>query len=293
MNAARTGNELERDPNGCVARYLRDFVSSSPQNRLALDNGPIFDGPLVGFADGDDPLFVAYRQIVGPFYLLPRELLFDGASSSVENQPGAAVSVICWVLPIAGRTRRSNITSDTGPSTLWAHTRFYGEAFNDEVRRSLVSFLTGHGYAAVAPVLSPLWRRFMDSPGGPTSNWSERHACYAAGLGTFGLSDGFITARGQAMRCGSVITSLRLNASHREYASHRDNCPFYTDGSCRACIARCPAGAITEAGHNKKACWDYQERQLRHLRDEYRVSITGCGLCQVNVPCEDRIPMMP
>ena len=31
------------------------------------------------------------------------------------------------------------------------------------------------------------------------STWSERHAAYAAGLGTFGLSDGLITAAGQGM----------------------------------------------------------------------------------------------
>lgn len=291
-NAATTRDELERDPNGCVGRYLRDFVRTSPQNRLAqLDDGPIFDSPLVGFADVDDPLFAAYKHIVGSFYLSPHE--FTQGATPLDGPPIAswtAASVICWVLPVAGRTRRSNTTSASEPSALWAHTRFYGEAFNDEVRRSLVSFLTAHGYSAVAPVLSPLWRRFMDDPGGPTSNWSERHACYVAGLGTFGLSDGFITDRGQAMRCGSVITGLRLDPSHRGYMSHTENCPFHTDGSCGACIDRCPPGAISETGHDKKKCRDYQEDRLRHLREEYQVAVTGCGLCQVGVPCEDRIP---
>jgi epoxyqueuosine reductase len=40
------------------------------------------------------------------------------------------------------------------------------------------------------------------------SSWSERHAAYAAGLGTFGLCDGLITARGKAVRFGSIISKL-------------------------------------------------------------------------------------
>ncbi|MFW6151258.1 MAG: hypothetical protein ACOC6A_06960, partial [Chloroflexota bacterium] len=290
--ATMNTDELQRDPNGCVTRYVRGFVRTSQQNQLAeLDGGPIFDSPLIGFADADDPLFAAYKDIVGPFYLSPDEFLSETSSSgAVTTGDCKAASVICWVLPVAGRTRRSNAASTTTPNALWAHTRFYGEAFNDEVRKSLVSFLTAHGYGAVAPVLSPLWHRYMDEPGGPTSNWSERHACYVAGLGTFGLSDGFITERGQAMRCGSVVTSLKLSPGNRIYSSHTENCPFYVDRSCGACITRCPADAISENGHDKEKCRDYQDHHLGYLREEYQVTITGCGLCQVGVPCEDRIP---
>ena len=36
------------------------------------------------------------------------------------------------------------------------------------------------------------------------STWSERHVAYVSGLGTFGLSGGLITAKGQAVRLGSV-----------------------------------------------------------------------------------------
>jgi hypothetical protein len=43
---------------------------------------------------------------------------------------------------------------------------------------------------------------------------------YAAGLGTFGLCDGLITARGKAMRTGSVVARLEIDASPRPYDDH-------------------------------------------------------------------------
>ena len=148
-------------------------------------------------------------------------------------------------------------------------------------------------YLAVAPILQPYFK-LMSNEKGLYSNWSERHSAYAASHGTFSLSDGFITERGIAHRCGSVVTDLPLSASPRIYDSPFSNCLFYVDGSCRACIDRCPAGAITEQGHDKMKCMSYL-RGIGYLpmpeayNDE--TSVAGCGLCQTNVPCEYRIPV--
>ena len=54
------------------------------------------------------------------------------------------------------------------------------------------------------------WARVTSDRFGFASTWSERHAAYASGLGTFGLSDGLITPRGQAMRCGSVVARIAV-----------------------------------------------------------------------------------
>jgi epoxyqueuosine reductase len=56
-------------------RAERDFIAHSPHNSLqnAADE-KAFGKPLVGFARGDDPLFEAYREHVGPFYITPWEL---------------------------------------------------------------------------------------------------------------------------------------------------------------------------------------------------------------------------
>lgn len=282
------------DPARFIRAYIENLVEKSPENRLfMIDDSPIFDAPLVGFADGDDPLFYEYKErIIGPFHMTPREVLERSLSlSSGGNLPDIKeISVICWALPVVRRTRTTNTSKDVWPSLRWAHTRHYGEQFNDSLRQELVSLLTRQGYLAVAPVLSPLWTWLHNYPGGPVSKWSERHALYVAGLGTFGLSDGFITPKGKAMRCGSVVTNIRLPATPRPYNTHTDNCPFYTDKSCGVCIDRCPAGAITIKGHNRSLCYSYMFDHIGHIKSRYGVDVAGCGLCQTGVPCESRVP---
>jgi epoxyqueuosine reductase QueG len=60
-----------------------------------------------------------------------------------------------------------------------------------------------------------------------------------------------------------------------------------------ACASRCPAGAITEKGHDKDKCFEYVYHVvMKSKKDEYRVSIAGCGLCQTKVPCEFEIPKL-
>jgi epoxyqueuosine reductase len=283
--------EFSKNPAAFIKAFIENVVEKSPENRLFLiDNSPVFDAPLVGFADGDDPLFYEYKnKIIGPFHLTPREILEKSLSLSNPSDT-KEISVICWVLPITKRTRASNAQRDTWPSLRWAHTRAYGEQFNDSLRRELVSLLTRLGYLAVAPVLSPQWARFHNFPGGPVSKWSERHALYAAGLGTFGLCDGFITPKGKAMRCGSIVVNLRLPATPRPYRTHTDNCLFHTDKTCGICIDRCPAGAITMRGHNRNLCLSYMHDQISHIKVRYAADPSGCGLCQTGVPCEYRIP---
>lgn len=265
--------ELLRDE---IIRTLRD----APGNRFPGSDQPYFDEPLIGYVAANDPLFAEYRQIIGPFHLTPAEIL-----------PGAA-TVISWVAPITCATLESNRHETDKPSLAWAQTRSFGDDFLMEMRRHLVAWLEQRGYRARAPLLEATYQRLVDTPVGLASSWSERHVAYAAGLGTFSLNDGLITARGIAHRLGSIVTDLVLTPTFSQRPGYRDNCLYYHNGSCRACVKRCPADAIDTAGHDKNRCSDFvYGAKTAPLIEQYGTPITGCGLCQTKVPCEARIPV--
>ena len=289
MLSRQKKEQLQTEPAQFIEQEIKEFVRTSPANRLSFMNDYIiWDEPLVKFADGDDPIFTEYKTIIASTHLTPREALAQAYSKSPEDMP-ARLSVISWILPTTEETRKSNREETSIPSRLWSHTRQHGEKFNETLRGHMVELLTGMGYLAVAPVLQPYFETHTNEKG-RYSNWSERHIAYAAGQDTFSLSDGFITERGIAHRCGSVVTDLELPVSLRTAENPYSNCLFYVDGSCKACIARCPAEAITEKGHDKIKCQAYQHDNFRHLLNEYEVRVPGCGLCQVKVPCESRNP---
>jgi len=270
-----------------LRREIERFVAEDPGNRREGDGGPYFDAPLLGFASATDPLFQEYQRIIGPFHRTPREWFEDTVGAGTFS----GGTVISWVLPIAEGVRESNRPQTRLPSRAWAHTRHFGEAFNDALRRRVVEYLTASGYYAVAPVLHSSWRALVDPRVGLASTWSERHAAYAAGLGTFSLNDGLITPRGIAHRLGSVITDLVLSPSPRPYADYRENCLTCRGEECGACVRRCPAGALSEAGHDKDKCRAFTYGEVMDaVGEEYGVSVAGCGLCQTKVPCERRVP---
>jgi epoxyqueuosine reductase QueG len=141
-------------------------------------------------------------------------------------------------LPITEPTRASNRRENVYPSQPWAETRNFGEQFNTALRRHLVTWLSQRGYRAAAPQLMAAWRELGTSAVGIASTWSERHAAFAAGLGTFSLNDALITPKGIAHRLGSVITDLALAASGRPYPERRANCLYHREGTCGTCIGR-------------------------------------------------------
>jgi epoxyqueuosine reductase len=293
----KDGELFRANPAAFLERAIKDYVVTSPANCFQeFGGGRIFDEPLVGFADGDDAIFNDYKEIIADFHLTPREALakhLEPKGGRQENLP--VVSVISYVLPITYETRLSLRRETTVPSLRWNHTRWNGQDFIYELSRYVVSLLERLGYQAAAPELADFYK-YQKLPSGYVYNWSQRHIAYAAGLGTFSLNDGFITPRGIAMRCGSVVTDAGIKYTPRMYKDHLANCLFYSDGSCMRCAERCPAGAISELGHDKNKCGEFllikQKEIVRELgREEgYIGRYLGCGLCQTKVPCEARIP---
>ncbi len=286
-----------KNPNSVLEQLIKNFIKENEQNRRTpLDHGLYWDEPLVGFASGSDPLFHEYKTLIGPFHLTPRELILSaceekGRESLLSEKE--QISIISWVLPTSQDTRKSNRKEDRFPSKLWAYTRDFGEACNTALKKHVISFLEDLGHVAVAPTLSPTFRYYRDEKVGWASHWSERHIAYACGLGTFSLNDGLITPKGMAIRIGSVVTLLKLAPSEKTYRHHKENCLQFRNEKCGKCIPRCPAGAISEKGHDKDKCHGYiNSEPLKGKRLEYGLKNPppACGLCQTGVPCEFEIP---
>ncbi|MEW6669917.1 MAG: epoxyqueuosine reductase [Thermodesulfobacteriota bacterium] len=273
-----------------IRGVVEDFVYNSPENTLQNKaNDKAFENPLVGFGRGDDPLFKALKDHVGPFHWTPREIFeetFPGSGAGPED-----LTVISWVLPHIQATKKDNRKENTYPSERWARGRIFGEAVNAKLRRQVVEALTRKGLKAVAPGLAPTFEWKTSEKYGFASPWSERHIAHVCGLGTFGLCDGLITPLGKAMRLGSVVVHAHVPPTARPYKDHHAYCLFYSQGLCGKCITRCPAGALSEKGHDKVKCRHYvRPVSQEYVKAHYGFDGYGCGLCQTGVPCESKIP---
>jgi epoxyqueuosine reductase len=273
-----------------VEKEIKDFINRSSENTLKNPaNDKAWGDPLVAFSSGADPLYQEYKRHIGDFFQTPQE--FFSQTFPEERVSPEQLTVISWILPQTDQTKADLRRETVHPSESWARARIFGEEVNVKLRRHVVETLTQSGIKAFAPMLSPLWAWKVSEKYGFASSWSERHAAYAAGLGTFGLCDGLITPVGKAMRCGSVIAHLHVPPSCRPYQDHHAYCLFYTKGTCGKCIPRCPAGAVTKEGHNKAKCKSYVDWTIQYVKDNFKFDGYGCGFCQTGVPCESKIPI--
>jgi len=268
-----------------LERQLAAFVAEEPGNRVEESYAlrpeyvgtPIFEAPLMGCAAANDPLFAFMKQradIYGPTLRLPEEWL-----------PGA-VSVVSFFLPFTRAIRDSNRGDLSRPSDLWLHGRIEGQAFLNRAAVYLAELLREAGGRVAVPSVDPAFSVVRDPSraerGEPpyVSNWSERHAAFTAGLGTFSLSKHLITEKGVCGRFSSVITDLPLPVTPRPYTDPYEYCTF-----CGACRKRCPVDAIGPQEKDNRICSDFQKGIRERFAPRY-----GCGKCQLSVPCETRRP---
>jgi epoxyqueuosine reductase QueG len=283
-------NGLMKDPSEWLKRLIESFIAESPENSLGnRKKDRAWEKPLIGFSAGGDPLYQFYKSDIGDFYWTPLEIFLKTFPASKVTAD--KLTVISWVLPQTEATKADNRKQTKYPSERWARARVQGEEVNNRLRKIVVSSLHENGFRAVAPMLSLLWEQRASEHYGLASTWSERHAAYTSGLGTFGLCDGLITPRGKAMRCGSVVADIKISSTRRPYSDHHAYCLYFSKGICGKCIQRCPAGAISRAGHDKTKCRNYLHDVVEEfVKSNYGFNSYGCGLCQTGVPCESKIP---
>lgn len=272
-----------------IRKLIDDFIDSPENSMENSANDKVFDKPLVGYASGNDPIFDMFKKDIGSFYFTPKEAfikVYPDSGTKPDN-----LTVISWVLPHIKETKMDNRKESTYPSERWVRGKKFGILVNIKLQKFLINKLKEAGYKAVCPCSPPHWSEKISEKYSYASNWSERHAAFAAGLGTFGLCDGLITSAGKAMRCGSIVAEINIPPTRRSYKTHTEYCLFLTKGRCGVCISRCPVGAITEKGHNKEKCKAHVDIACaEYSKAHYNLDTNVCGLCQTKVPCESGIP---
>ena len=265
------------DRNGIITSVIQ-YTQESPGNYISGETAilpeyagmKIFDTPIFAFGSTDDEVYQRYlsTDVIGNHFLPPLEWL-----------PGAKTVISCF-LPYTDRIKQANAADYYWPAGEWLHGRYEGQLFVRDLTGHILKTLEGAGYKSIAPMLDTRFK-IGNSMTKYTSNWSERHAAYACGLGTFGLSKGIITEKGMCGRLCSVITVLDLPKNNRPYHDVYEYCSM-----CGACVKHCPAQAISiKDGKRHPPCDAFLDEVLVKEKPRY-----GCGKCQVRVPCESGIP---
>jgi epoxyqueuosine reductase QueG len=292
-------------------RFIQEQVASSQLNLLppAYGSTRFFAAPIIGVASGNDPIFMRFKEVVAEEHLAPSEMWIRTGMAASKNL-AAGLRIVSIILPYESRIREAGEKNETNmPPEIYCIARNLANPFIDFLLERTVNFFRKKGFQSTSGIRSPAFHVYstMD-PFRRYSNWSERHIAFAAGLGSFSLHEGLITDVGCNIRIGSVITDAPLEVTPRLNNEPYAYCPYYVDGTCGKCIAKCPAGAITENGHDKHKCYLYGKkvrnemlgRPLRSLlqpseiitSDGVRTAYSvGCALCQFGVPCTDRNPV--
>ena len=144
----------------------------------------IFEEPVFGFAFAGDNIFETFRhkEVIGANYLGPHEWLPE------------AQSVVSFFLPFSEAVRKSNKIDRTDPSKEWLYARIEGQEFISKYTAAIKLFLQENGVKVCVPALDERFDvkiettlKNLQPDFHADSKWSERHAAYACGLGTFSL----------------------------------------------------------------------------------------------------------
>lgn len=238
--------------------------------------------PLAGFADADSPYIRNLRRIVHPLHRMPREALED------------ASVVIVYFLPFKEDIPRGNTRGELS-SREWAEVYEETNALFPVINSRLTALISSLGYeAAVPPEASVFYRDEI------ISRWSFRHLAYAAGLGTFGLNNMLITREGCAGRLNGIVSNIPLETGR---PLEEEACLYKRNGSCGVCVKRCPSGALSSHGFNRRLCYDQCLKNAAvytSLGSSYasapgeEAADTGsgvCGKCLCGCPCTFKRPL--
>ncbi|MCD7897374.1 MAG: hypothetical protein LUG50_11980 [Planctomycetaceae bacterium] len=203
------------------------------------------------------------QTIVKPDHYLPDDIL-----------PGAN-TLISYFLPfrdwLAGTNNQPGIASPEWAAAYIA-TNTMAANLNAHLRDALHSL----GHRAAVP------ENIGFTPEELMSRWSQRHIAWLSGHGTFGVNRMLISPDGCTGRYFSIVAVL---PTRHDDILPEELCLYKRNGTCGLCMRRCPQGALTPDGFDRRKCW---EQCLGN--DRLYPGAQVCGKCVVGMPCSLTAP---
>ena len=251
-----------------LRKEIEDYVKKYPQKTSESD---IWRKPLMATAVADNR-FDILPSIAAEDHLMPRELL--------PSVRAVVVIFIPFVKDLAVENHKGKI-----PCRNW------GLAYESTNRliNSLCEHIRHHlGAMGYKVELTPATHNFDQER--LVARWSHKHLGYISGLGRFGVNAQFITPSGCAGRLGSLVTDAELGDS--PLVTEKELCLYKKGCECLVCVERCPVGAVSISGIDRKRCWERLKYNISKTKELAGLGKTThvCGKCQVLVPCSLEVP---
>ncbi|MEG0377281.1 MAG: epoxyqueuosine reductase, partial [Eubacterium sp.] len=255
-----------------IQSFIIDYVKTEDEHGLIPN---IWREPLVRFGDVKHPELEDLRRLVHPEHVIPR-LLFPEART-----------IIAYFIPFTKAIGDSNIKGRLS-SKEWAMAYEKTNAAISRLNEALIEFLKTRGIRAAVPVEAGWYDESVLK-----SKWSYRHIARLCGLGTFGKNNMLITEAGCCGRLGVLVTDLDIAP---DVPIVEEYCLYKKDGSCGACIPRCPSEALSTEGYDRfvcnALCGENAEVHVgygtSYKLENTNKALTGtntCGKCVVGLPC--------
>jgi epoxyqueuosine reductase len=181
----------------------------------------------------------------------------------IDNELKPSAAKLPYTISIAVRLQRAVLESLINrPNDIYKTHYRQVNATLDNITQEVARHIQQAGHQAIPIAASFIldWKR-------QNAHISHRHAALEAGLGFWGKNNLLIHPEyGAGIRLASILTDMPLKLDS----------PIANDcDGCLACMAACPAEAISENGFDFEKCYE----QIKRFCNENNYNLMVCGLC--------------